>query len=131
MNPPLDSDTARKIQTALLSGPKLPDLRRSLASAAMPTVPTAQTAADALEERTAVRAVIAELHDAPADVPLPMPDFRGVPLRLAVDEWEYVGSGVWSPRRSHFQAGRLDPDAAVALSAVALLAAACRFGGLF
>ena len=138
MNPPLDSKAARKIQAALLAGPKLPDFRRSLASAAMPTVPPAQPAADALEERTGVRAVIAELHAAPADVPLPMPGrlppcdgLEWGDLRAStagdINSWRYYGSKEW--RRATY--GRLEPDTAVALAALAIFAIVTIFGDLF
>lgn len=86
---------------------------------------------DALEERAAVRAVISELHAGTADVLLPMPSARSSAGRLVVDEWMHAGAGVWTPHRSRLQTGRLDPDTAVALAALALLGAACCFAGLF
>ena len=85
--------------------------------------PHVDCVATADDERAAMRAVIAELHDAPATLviddlpPLPRPAARSGP------RWDFTVM--------RHQAGRIDTDDAVALLAVSLFAAACRFGGVF
>jgi hypothetical protein len=77
---------------------------------------------DAYAERTAVRAAIAELCDAP-----PADDDIALPLPAPRPAWDFTRSPA-APKR---MAGYITTDDAVALLALGCLAAAARFGGLF